>query len=104
MITILPDNTLNNDTPSPCTWEPENSNYDANNIEVSQRLNGFQLEKNIEKEGKTCREILKQLATMTYNVQNAAALSETTSALRLLLNNLAKHQTFDEKENMDTPC
>lgn len=62
------------------------------------------MEKNIEKEGKTCREILKQLATMTYNVQNAAALSETTSALRLLLNNLAKHQTFDEKENIDISC
>ena len=47
-----------------CTWEPDNSNYDGNNIEVSQKLNGFQLEKNIEKEGNTCREILKQLATI----------------------------------------
>ena len=41
---------------------------------------------------------------MTYNVENPTALSETTSALKLLLNNLAKHQTFSEKENIPISC
>ena len=77
---------------------------DTNNIEISQNQKAFQLEKKIEKEGKRCREILKQLTTMTYNVENPTALSKTISALQLLLNKLAKHQTFDEKKNTTISC
>lgn len=105
LITIIPDNNPNSDdTPSLCTFKTDNSNYDGNNIEKSQKLNAFQLEKNIEKEGKKCKDILKQLATMTYNVENPTALSETISALKLSLNNLAKHRMFDEKENIGISC
>ena len=59
-ITIIPENKLNNDSnPSPCTLETDNSNYEAKNTEIPQKLNAFQLEKDIEKEGKKCRDILK---------------------------------------------
>ena len=84
-----------------------NLGHDVNILEKGQNLQhiSFPREKDTQKEAKTCREILKQLTDMTYNIDNATALSETSNALKLLLNNLSKHQTFDDdKENNPITC
>lgn len=81
-----------------------NLEHGINVLEKGQNLQNISVLR-IKKEAKTCREILKQLTDMTYNIENATALSETSNALKLLLNNLSKHQTFDdEKENNPIPC
>ena len=77
-------------------------NLEHDILEKGQKLQNIFVprQKDTQKEAKTCREILKQLTDMTYNIENATALSETSNTLKLLLDNLSKHQTFDdEKEN-----
>ena len=80
----------------------------SNNTDIFETMQSLKdtvvkTEKLAQKEAQNCREILKQITVMTYNIENPTALSETSTALKLLLNNLSKHQVTDEKENIQNP-
>ena len=65
------------------------TNLEHDILEKGQKLQNIFVprQKDTQKEAKTCREILKQLTDMTYNIENATALSETSNTLKLLLDN-----------------
>ena len=46
-----------------------------------------------------CREKLKELTSITYNIENLNGLKELNTSLELLVNKFKKCQTIDEKEN-----
>ena len=53
----------------------------------------------IRQEAMVCREKLKELTSITYNIENLNGLKELNTSLELLVNKFKKCQTIDEKEN-----
>jgi hypothetical protein len=49
-----------------------------------------------------CREVLKELTSLTYNVYDLQALENLTTGLKPLLYNFERNQLTDEKENFET--
>lgn len=56
----------------------------------------------VRQEANKCRETLKGLTTLTYNIENVEALNELNSSLDVLLEKFTAYQTIDEKENSST--
>ena len=54
----------------------------------------------IRHEAMACREKLKELTSITYNIENLNGLKELNSSLELLVNKFTTYQTTDEKENL----
>ena len=63
----------------------------------NQKVKG--IESQIRQEAVTCREKLKGLTSLTYNIEDVSALKELNSSLEMLLNKFTTFQTTDEKEN-----
>lgn len=53
----------------------------------------------IRQEAMVCREKLKELTSITYNIEHLNDLKELNTSLELLVNKFKKCQTIDEKEN-----
>ena len=56
----------------------------------------------IRQEQMKCREILKELTSLIYNVYDLQALENLTTGLKPLLYNFERNQLTDEKENFET--
>ena len=56
----------------------------------------------IRQEQMKCREVLKELTSLTYNVYDLQALENLTTGLKPLLYNFERNQLTDEKENFET--
>ena len=63
----------------------------------NQKVKG--IESQIRQEAVTCREKLKGLTSLTYNIEDVSALKELNSSLEMLLIKFTTFQTTDEKEN-----
>ena len=63
----------------------------------NQKVKG--IESQITQEAVTCREKLKGLTSLTYNIEDVSALKELNSSLEMLLIKFTTFQTTDEKEN-----
>ena len=63
----------------------------------NQKVKG--IESQIRQEAVTCREKLKGLTSLTYNIEEVSALKELNSSLEMLLIKFTTFQTTDEKEN-----
>ena len=56
-------------------------------------------ESQIRQEAIACREKLKGLSSLTYNIEDVSALKELKGSLEILLDKFTAFQTIDEKEN-----
>ena len=63
----------------------------------NQKVKG--IDSQIRQEAVTCREKLKGLTSLTYNIEDVSALKELNSSLEMLLIKFTTFQTTDEKEN-----
>lgn len=62
-----------------------------------QKIKG--IESQIRQEAIICREKLKGLTSLTYNIEDESVLKDLNSSLEVLLNKFTTFQTIDEKEN-----
>ena len=56
----------------------------------------------IRQEQMKCKEVLKELTSLTYNVYDLQALENLTTGLKPLFYNFECNQLTDEKENFET--
>ena len=70
---------------------------DGNAGVPNQKVKG--IESQIRQEAVTCREKLKGLTSLTYNIEDVSAFKELNSSLEMLLIKFTTFQTTDEKEN-----